>query len=175
MLTLRYFPCRGRGAALRLFLADRGFQWVNETVPLSAAWLEVKANRALSGVMGTLPTLELPLGPGQPPLILNETMAIAAVLAQQPEGGSPALPDWSASLQLASKLFLDVVNPYIAVLWAPIRMPGVDVRVPAKALRDVTAATLDRVESGLFCDGRKYAIGNDTSVGDYFLFETIDR
>lgn len=96
-LTFRYFACRGRGLALRLFLADKGFDFVDEQVPMGPGpWQTMKAE---SGLFGTLPLL---ITPGPEPIILNEVLAIAAYLSRMPQAGVLSDAAWAKSLEVRS-------------------------------------------------------------------------
>jgi glutathione S-transferase len=171
--TLRYFNLRGRGAALRMFLEDKRVNWVDEVVPWGTpAWAPLKADAALSGPFGTLPALSWVTLEGNH-VVLNETMAIAAFVSRlPPESHSLADAQWAQSLQVASKVHFDIVTPVLNTLWAPTRMKGMDI----KGVHTAVSGALRRIEKGTFnVDGRPYVVGEDTSIGDYFLFEALDR
>lgn len=94
-LTLRYFTCRGRGLALRFFLADKGFDFIDEQVPTGPGpWQTIKPK---SGLFGTLPLLIIP-GPER--IIINETLAIAAIVSKLPQAGDLSVAAWAKSLEV---------------------------------------------------------------------------
>ncbi len=111
-LTFRYFACRGRGQALRFFLADSGVPWTNVVVPLSSdkpeEWKSAKGKAAETGPFGTVPTLELPAPSG---VVFNEVLAIAAYVSRHGASASADDASWATSLSVASKCHLDITVP----------------------------------------------------------------
>jgi len=161
--------------ALRMFLADSGVTWTDEVVSLddSEEW---KKRKERAGKFGTIPLLTW--REGERTLQINEALAIASFLSQQIQRPSQKndIFLWGESMQVVSKVHLDVNVSLTAFLWAPIRMNGVDVSDQVKRLKSSVMGTFGVFESKFFHDDRVFVCGTtEPTIGDYFLFEGIDR
>ena len=171
--VLRYFPVRGRVHALRLFLADQGFDWTNELVPM-ADWAAVKGDVTKSGHFATLPTLTV-TGDDGSSFTFNEMVAIIAYLSKQQRSVTLSDEQWAHTLEVAMKAHLDLTIAICTAMYNPHFFPGTPVEKMATNVCKGVASILPRLET-LFSDGRAFCVATtEPTIGDYCLFDALHR
>jgi glutathione S-transferase len=145
-ITLRYFPVRGRGQAIRGLLSAREVPFTDKHIILNedfSSWRKRDRNdRSISGPFQKVPTLEWG------GLMVSEVLVIMDFLHRK-LGDAESL-DEEQNLRhamLTSSAFLDLLTPSINIVWCDFFNPGADVPKTAamvKAKLGMHLATVDQ-------------------------------
>lgn len=172
-VTLHYFDVRGRGQFIRALLDHRDVPFDDDRIVLGAdrsAWLELRPNRAVTGPMQKLPTLQW----GEH--LLGEALLILDFLHHRlGDADSLTERDNLRHAMLRSSAFLDVITPCINLVWCDIFHPGVDLAGTVAMVRhrlSLHLATLDEtLRDWRWNDAM---VGRPVMAADAVLWEALD-
>ena len=156
MVTLRYFPVRGRAQPFRNALAQAGIDFEDHRVERQE-WKSAREDLSIGGPYQALPTLSWFR------VTVAETMCIAAFLAKQLGHGGPAQ---DAALSVA---YIDLLLPVGQVIWAEALYPESGAAGGFQRMAPRFVAKLEALDRQLA--GAPFFGGDGPTLADEFVFE----
>ena len=167
-IVLRYFPVLGRVQALRHALLDAGIAHEDLQIPLEK-WPEHKADTAIAGPFGGLPTLSWDEG------FISETLPIATFLAKR-LGHYEGLSDIQIAFHesIISNCYVEGICRLGELVWSDLIYPGVDLKASLPMLIGRIVDKMARLsaiapEGGFWGD----AHAKRPVMSDFFAAETL--
>ncbi|KAL6077317.1 Glutathione S-transferase P [Balamuthia mandrillaris] len=170
-VQLRYFACRGRGQGLRYILVDAGHPFEEAVVSaLGETWKAKKEAQSFSGPFGSLPVLQW----GD--YTVAQTEAIAHYLGQKLNYyGSDTSPEQTCKAgMLVSAAYQDLIQPFLALFWSPIRAKGSDTKDLLSQFYNVKVKDLLPRFQALLGDKPFFIDEERPTIADFFVFEALD-